>query len=372
MKIAVNARFLGKPYTGIGQYTKNLFKELAKIDIGNEYLLVVPEDVPDEVKSLFPGNVELKVLSERKRGPAGFRKTWWEQIQIPEFFKKEKVDIAFFPYASNPWSADWYKNGIKTVVTIHDCIPWKNKKYRRKLLSKMYHAQSKKAVNKADLVFTVSKTSKKDITQFCKVDEGKIKVVYNDAGDAYKEEVSESYAKSILEKYQLSEGRYFIYCGGYDERKNVDTLIKEYFMFVKDGEMIPLVLVGDKLFDNKLYSSFESYSQEAAGRLVQTGFVDDKTLAALYARSLAFVHLSEEEGFNIPLLEAANCGAPLILSDIEIHREIAGDMADFVDPDNEGEMAKMMANFSEKSGDLSEKYSWKKSAQMVKDMLSSL
>ncbi|MFH1218370.1 MAG: glycosyltransferase, partial [Candidatus Peregrinibacteria bacterium] len=210
MKIGVNARWLIKPFTGIGQYTENLFRELAKIDSGNEYVLVVPEEV--DVK--FGKNVRVEILKEKRLGTAGMKKTWWEQIQVPEFFLKEKVDVVFFTYPCNPWSGDWYKKGVKTIVTVHDCIPWVRKEYRRGVLSKMYHRQTRKAVGKADVVLTVSESSKKEIVKICDVGKGKVKVVYNDAGDVYKKSGGDD--KKVLEKWGLKKDKYFLYVGGYD------------------------------------------------------------------------------------------------------------------------------------------------------------
>ena len=43
MKIGINARFLTQPFTGIGQYTRNLVPALAALDSSNEYFLFTPE-----------------------------------------------------------------------------------------------------------------------------------------------------------------------------------------------------------------------------------------------------------------------------------------------------------------------------------------
>jgi hypothetical protein len=159
MKIGVNARFLTKPFTGIGQYTKNLFLELSKIDKKNEYIFIVPEKIDSSIEKAFGKNVKIKIIPELKVGISGIKKTWWEQISVPEFFISENIDIAFFPYPSNPWTKDWYKKGIKTVLVIHDCIPWIKKNYRKGLMSKMYHAQTLKSANLADVILTVSESS---------------------------------------------------------------------------------------------------------------------------------------------------------------------------------------------------------------------
>ncbi|MFH1284713.1 MAG: glycosyltransferase family 1 protein [Candidatus Peregrinibacteria bacterium] len=372
MKIGVNARFLTKPATGIGQYTKNLFRELAKTDSGNEYIFAVPEKIDEEVLRGFPANVRVKILKERRIGTAGMKKTWWEQITVPEAFLREKVEVAFFPYPSNPWTGDWYKKRIRTFVTVHDCIPWMRKEYVRGIMSKMYHNQVKKAVKRADVVLTVSEVSKKDIVDVCGVEAGKIRVVYNDADEVYKGKVEKTFADEVLGRFGIEGGKYFLYVGGYDERKNVSYLLDEFAKY--DGGNA-LVLAGGKLFDNKLYKSFEE--KTGGENVIRTGFLKEKELAAMYQNCTAFVNFSEQEGFNIPILEAANCGAPLILSDIEVHREIAGNAAIFANIQKKGEgvaamkkMEKAAGEYSKKSKSLAEKYLWKSSAQKIKDMLS--
>ncbi len=66
--------------------------------------------------------------------------------------------------------------------------------------------------------------------------------------------------------------------------------------------------------------------------VVLPGFVSDETLAALYTGAWAVVIPSLAEGFGLPAVEAAACGAPLLLSDIPAHRESLGEAAVFFPP----------------------------------------
>jgi len=66
MKIAINGRFLLKPFTGIGQVTKNLFGNLAKMDRENEYVFVVPSAVSDEIAAGFSDNVKIEICQKRE------------------------------------------------------------------------------------------------------------------------------------------------------------------------------------------------------------------------------------------------------------------------------------------------------------------
>lgn len=377
VKVGINGRFLLKPFTGIGQHTINLVKELAKIDLKNEYVFFAQEKVSKEVAGLFSKNVKFMVLPEKNIPSAGAKKVWWEQIQLPEVLLKEKFDVVFFPYPSNPWTNDFYKKGIRVAVTVHDCLPWKYKHYTGGILSRMAHKQSKKAVDKADIVFTVSETARQEILEICKARTSRVFVIYNDASDVFKKTVDISLTTKILPKFGLKKDEFLFYCGGFDERKNVQKLAEEYSKFAETNAKIPLVLAGGKALGNKLYESFDKAESEF-GKIIKTGFLKEEELKVLYGNCLAFVHLSREEGFNIPLVEAANCGAPLILSNTEIHKEIAKNSAAFVDISKKysctKEMEKMLnsvhrATFARRSKELAKKYSWKISAQKAYDVL---
>ena len=72
---------------------------------------------------------------------------------------------------------------------------------------------------------------------------------------------------------------------------------------------------------------------EAPGQLADWAirvvpFIGDRmVLAAIYRRSSLVLQPSEAEGFGLPLAEAMACGAPLLVSDLPVFREVAGDAA---------------------------------------------
>ncbi len=61
-------------------------------------------------------------------------------------------------------------------------------------------------------------------------------------------------------------------------------------------------------------------------------YVDEAEKARLLRTCRAVVQCSLFEGFGLPVLEALQAGAPLVCSDIPPFRELAGDVAVFVDP----------------------------------------
>lgn len=321
MKIGINARFLTKPFTGIGQHTRYLFESLAKLY--PDVILVLATHEP--VTVTMPKNVAIHVLPEKFIGTAGMRKTYWEQRQVPRFFKEQQVDIAHYPYPSNPWTG----SEKPVCVTVHDTIPWSSKAYRRSMTTRLYQDSCRFAVKKADHVFTVSEASKHDVIAACHIPETKISLSYNAPAPQFFQKFPAENRTKILQKYGLNpQHRYFFYVGGYDERKNVGTLIAAFEKYIAPHYEIDLVLAGGKAANDPLYASFDNILHRKQtvrpGNIHTTGYIEEQDLPSLYQSAFAFVNVSIKEGCNLPLLEALCSGTPVITSDIPVHREMVG------------------------------------------------
>lgn len=373
MKIGINARFLTKPHTGIGQYTKNLLQALAEIDRQNQYFLAVPL----KVDFVLPKNFHIQVIKEKNTKYAGVKKTLWEQIQVPRFFKQKKVDLIHYLYPCNPR----IKTKIPEIVTIHDAIPWTMPEYRKEILTKTYQWNAKKSAKKADLIITVSEEMRKELKKLLKIPQEKIAVSCNAAPKTYFKKVSEAEKIKIRQKYNI-KNRFLLYVGGYDYRKNVKRLLESYTKYIAPFFQIDLVLVGGKSIDQALYKSFNHLPKQKNNarikyttKIIKTGFIPEKELRTLYQDCLAFVNLSIAEGFNIPLLEAAASKAPIVASDIPVHREILKNSAIFCDSKETSEIGqaliKVIQNteirkkLKDKAYKIAKKYSWEITAKNV-------
>jgi glycosyltransferase involved in cell wall biosynthesis len=115
----------------------------------------------------------------------------------------------------------------------------------------------------------------------------------------------------------------------------VETLVDAYAVLRRErGETAPLLVLVGELQGSAYASSaaavrerIEQHGIDASVRL--TGYVSDETLACLCSAATAVVLPSLAEGFGLPAVEAAACGAPLALSELEAHRETMGDAALF-------------------------------------------
>ncbi len=363
MKIGVNGRFLTKPYTGIGKYTQYLFLTLARQNPEAHFILVTPENVHIE----NPPNMEIFTVREKFPGTAGMRKTYWEQYQVPSFLKHKKVDLFHFPYPANPWR----KLNQPVIVTVHDTIPWVLKTYRSSFTTRLYQDQCLKALKYADHIFTVSQTTKTELQELYKpCPKQKISISYNAPANAFfvplvvappgrgdnfltspSGSSKEEQKKLILKKYGINTARpYIFYIGGFDERKNVESLVNTFLNDIAPHYEVDLVLAGGKSAPSAICESFDRLTKlkrggrvkMLRGKLLLTGFITEEDLPALYQSSLVFINLSKKEGCNLPLLEAAVNQVPLIATDIPVHREIVGDVALFCPPDNQKMLASLV------------------------------
>jgi alpha-1,3-rhamnosyl/mannosyltransferase len=69
-----------------------------------------------------------------------------------------------------------------------------------------------------------------------------------------------------------------------------------------------------------------------AGEALVSGYVAERWVRELMTRATVLLMPSFYEGFSLPIVEAMAVGCPVICSDIEVHREVAGHAAERVAP----------------------------------------
>ncbi|RBY76001.1 hypothetical protein DQ238_18400 [Geodermatophilus sp. TF02-6] len=130
----------------------------------------------------------------------------------------------------------------------------------------------------------------------------------------------------------LAPGGFLLCVGRLNVRKNVGRLVDAVLAHGLVTPERPLVVVGEP-------DGLATTRHDPADRRVRfVGGVDDGALAWLYENCRLFVFPSLDEGFGLPVVEAALAGAPMVLSDIPAFRELAPAAA-FFDPRDTGSIA---------------------------------
>jgi alpha-1,3-rhamnosyl/mannosyltransferase len=109
------------------------------------------------------------------------------------------------------------------------------------------------------------------------------------------------------------------------------------------------------------------------------GYLPDAQVAALLSRATGLVYPSRYEGFGLPVVEAMAAGTPALVSDIPVMREIAGDAAVRLPPDDVHAWADALERVSNDSGFRAgvveratlraRDFSWEKTAGIVRSVL---
>ncbi len=359
LKIGINGRFLNKPYTGIGNYLNNLLEAMLHERPDLELIVVSNEPVKEATKWKAYDNLQLVVLPELrilKWISAGLAKSYWEYFQLKRVWRKQRVEVIHHPY---PCLFQLFCK--PTIVTVHDIIPWQRRDYgRASLLGGLYNWVIRLNLKVADLVLTVSESTAKDLKkmQFKQVFVAPNASVFN--GKKVKQ------AEKTLNKYGIKpKDKFIFYLGGFDKRKNVPRLVRIFEKYL-EPRGYKLVLGGGKVLATKFYADFD---QKFGKSVIRTGPISTQDLPAFYQSTEAFVHLSQAEGFNIPILDALVNGCRVVASDLEVHREITGGSATLLNLKfSDKKIAeKIMIALKSEPQKFKNPYSWKRSAKMVTD-----
>jgi glycosyltransferase involved in cell wall biosynthesis len=317
MRVAIDARKLHD--YGIGTYTRNLLRHLARIDRDNEYVLLCQQ--PDlDIASQLGSNFRVVLESSPNYS---FR----EQLHVPWTLRREKPDVFHAPHYVLPPAVR-----SRSIVTIHDCIHIMFPQYLPNRMAYGYAwASMWSAARQSSRILTVSEASKRDIIRFFNVPADKIVVVYNAIDERFSVPPSEEDVERVRERYQL-HGRFILYTGNIKPHKNLVRLIEAFADIRKRGfDDVSLLIIGDEI--SKLPALRRAVHSHKLHKHVRfLGYLSDDMLAILYRLAAVFVFPSLYEGFGLPPLEAMASGTPVVTSNVSSLPEVTGGAAVLVDP----------------------------------------
>ena len=348
---AINGSFLLEPALGVQRYAAEILKQMNKMAPAYKeclrLVLVLPETPRiEEIRREF-SNIEVRCAGKSRRVKV------WEQVCFARFLKKEKAKGICLCNTVPLFS----KGGL---VCVHDIVfkthpeyikepgAWHEILYRKWMYTHAFH--------KADIIVTVSETSKKEILEQYRVRAGQIYV----AGNGWQHMDRKDTDETIFQKYpKLTKGAYYYYLASLAPNKNLSWILKNA---AGNPDKI-YVLSGKPLGDDS--------GVEKLDNVICTGYVSDSEARALMQYCRAFLFPSTYEGFGIPPMEALCMGAPVVLGDIPVLHEIYGNAAYYVDCDNADISIEQLLKQGgrEAPETVLSRYSWEKSARIMMEAL---
>jgi len=348
MNIGINASFLRKPDTGIGQVTIHFLQALAKLEGKGgfsryQFFLYCEEDP----HMTLPNNFHIRAfLPAVYRRDDLIRRIWWERYALPRHVASDGCESFISLYQS----ATVCPRSVRHSMVVHDMIPRIMPEYLNNMRKRAYQFFVERGIQRSDALIAISSKTEKDIIRLLGENPKRISVAHIDVDPLFRQEISDAMSLKTMKKYHLRPG--YVYCGGgLEMRKNIDGLLRAYKLFLeqskRDSKTKPnFLVISGRLMPqlSPIVTDVESLVRklDITPYVKILGHVPQEFLPALYKNASLFIYPSKYEGFGMPVLEAMCVGTPIAISKTSSLPEVAADAAVYFYPEHERDMASVM------------------------------
>lgn len=308
--------FAMQKFGGISRYFVELIKQFEHTDSVFTMISIKYSD-NYYLKDINISTEQLKILKNNK-----FEKQIMYGLNIiPSIHQVSENNFDIF---HPTYYGSYYSNFIKRkpiVLTVHDLT---HEKYPHFFSKPERNSQMKrKSFELANRIIAISENTKQDIVNYFGIDPMKIDVIYH--GNSLKSKFE------ILKKEEdvFEELRYLLFVGVRGGYKNFSYLIDAIAPILRKDDSLKIICAGGGELNAEEIA--QAYSLGINNKIIQIK-VTDNELIKLYKNAIAFVFPSLYEGFGMPILEAMDCGCPIILSNTSSFPEIAGAAGEYFDP----------------------------------------
>ena len=230
---------------------------------------------------------------------------------------------------NSPYLAPWLmENGLRPVFLIHDLIPITHPQYCREGEAIRHAERIGNALACARGIVVNSRATEEDLARFAR-----------DRGMPVPPCVIawlgvEPPAVLTVPASTAPARPYFVTVGTIEARKNHRMILDVWADLVaRMGQHSPeLVIIGQRGWEAREAIDLLDRPGPLKGHIREMGRCDDAEMHRLMAGARALLMPSFVEGFGLPLIEALQMGTPVIASDLDVFREIAGDVPEYRGP----------------------------------------
>jgi glycosyltransferase involved in cell wall biosynthesis len=361
MRIAISTRGLHRGSFAISSIIKWLSRALIDQNTAHELFLYFNDPA---YETHFDSSVHKRSVNLGNR-------FLWDNVWLPYQLRRDRIDVALFMKGTMPLALP-----CKGAVIIHDMGYFDRAIRPYPPLETLYMSGMMRfSANLAVKVFADSEFTKSQIAGILKIDPGNIVVCYQNSSPLFASEIPPYTLEEVRQQYRLP-GDFIFWPAAISPRKNFDRVLQA-FQDVRDRIPHHLVITGGEAWGSRRV--VRRIRKDFAGRVHLLGQVPAEHVRALYALSAFTIYVSLLEGFGIPILEAFNCGSPVLTSNITSMPEVAGGAAHLVDPYNVAHIAaamvELVTNASLREGlrqrgfERARFFSWEKTAGIIMENL---
>lgn len=318
LRVAVDARLNAYRIGGIPQYTAQLVATLAEHYPADTYILL------EHRKAKRPVATAANIEHRRLWTPPHNR---WEQRALPLELRRIDADLLHMPDFIPP-----IRRRIPAVITVHDLAFL----HYPEILdddAKRYYAQIDQAVRSADVIIAVSDATAKDLQEVLSVPPERITVIPEAASPFFTPLELGPDEERVVNDVPLRPGSFVLFVGTIEPRKNLETLLRALVQArgTEGCRDMKLVIAGTRgWLDAPIFQLIDDLRLGHA--VAAVGGVERDDLRWLYNASRFYVQPELYSGFGLPVLEAMQCGAPVVAADTSALPEVVGDAGVLVPP----------------------------------------
>jgi alpha-1,3-rhamnosyl/mannosyltransferase len=323
MRIALNARILQSPRTGIGHYVAELASALAT-EQGLELSLFHGWGwSPELPAAALPGYSRLAPWLRRVPGAYQARR-WLEQQRFDQG-QHQAIDLYHEP---SLWPLEF--DG-PTVMTLHDLThlhyPATQPPARLREIERRLGA----GVQQARLILTDSQFIADEAQDYFGLPRDRFVVAPLGVAPRFHPRTHTELEQGLA-AHGLQPQGYFLCIGTLEPRKNLtQALLAHEQMAPALRRRYPLLIVGMAGWGQEHFSE-PLQKALASGHVRLLGYLPDEQVAELVAGARALIFPSLYEGFGLPVLEAMASGTPVIVTRRSAMPEVAGAAGNYVEP----------------------------------------
>ena len=237
-----------------------------------------------------------------------------------------------------------------TVMTVHDLSPWRRTEWHSTADRVRTRTPLLLRMGLATMVITPTEAIRRETLAEWNLSPSRV-IAVPEAAAAH------------LRPTGAAPGNYFLFVGTLEPRKNLLGLVSAW-QYLRKRFDVELWIAGRRRDDGP------ELVEQPGLRLL--GEVAESELAGLYSGAVAVVYPSLYEGFGLPVLEAMQCGAPVIASTDPALMEVSGGAALHGDLASEMEAVltkpELRASLVEASLRRASEFSWSRTAELTREV----
>ena len=328
VRVGINATSLNNRASGARQRFVGLYGALFRLRPDHEFLIYEPTDC--RVGEWFADLPNVRAISTPLPSDSRWKRwalglTYWRRQLARD--RLDLFEALHLPLIRAP--------GCPTILTVHDARPVRvDVPLLRRTLYRRILCQ---ALRGADEVVTVSDTMKSELAGI--EPRAVLTTIYNGIDPGSFQDGGED--ARLLRQLSVPDD-FLLAVGHFEPRKNYASLIDSMVLLRSRHPDLHLLIVGHdggSLADTRA----QIEALDRSERVLLLTHVDDVSLGALYRAARLLVFPSLYEGFGIPILEAMAAGLPMVLSDLDVFRELTEDKAAYFPAQNPAAMAAAIA-----------------------------